>query len=128
MQAEMEYSALQSSMLNKAYSTLLDPLQRGIYMLNLEGDGIPEAASSADHEFLMELMEVNERVAKIQSDDELQDIDQQNQKVISNLSNLISAAFRSRDIKQAKALLIKLKYYKNIDDKIKEIRRKQMDK
>ena len=127
MQIEKEYSALQSALLNKAYSTLEDPLNRSIYLLNLEGHDIPEAVTSADPEFLMEIMEINEKVSNIQSGKELESIDSQNESVISDLCQKISDAFHVKDLLLAKSFIVKLKYYVSISDKIKEVKRKQTD-
>lgn len=49
--------------MNKAYKTLLTPLDRGEYILKQEGVEIPTDNSSLDKEFLMEMMERNEEVS-----------------------------------------------------------------
>lgn len=61
-QREKDLSESLSSLVNKAYSTLLNPLDRGIYMLKLHNVSIPEETTSLGPEFLMEIMELNEEI------------------------------------------------------------------
>jgi DnaJ-domain-containing protein 1 len=110
-QAEQRESERQSSMVNKAFETLRDPLLRGLYLvrtvhyrrqlpistqylcarpqskpvclyqrrtlptsrhllqLSLHGCHIDEAESSRDPAFLMEIMDVNERLEEANSDE-----------------------------------------------------------
>ena len=51
-----------SGRLNKANSTLKDPLARGLHMLELGGRKVTEHASISDPDFLMEIMELNEEI------------------------------------------------------------------
>lgn len=55
-------SADWSSLINKAYKTLLAPIDRAVYMLELRGVKIPEDNTAVDKEFLFEMMERNEEV------------------------------------------------------------------
>lgn len=59
---EQELSSEWSSLINKAYKTLHTPLERGEYLLKLEGVLISEDNSISDPEFLLEMMEKNEEV------------------------------------------------------------------
>ena len=52
-------------MVNKAYKTLSTPLERGEYLLKLNGVQLPEDNSTLDKEFLMEMMEKNEEVRSL---------------------------------------------------------------
>lgn len=49
-------------MINNAYKTLHTPLERGEYLLELEGIELPEDNTISDPEFLSEMMEQNEEV------------------------------------------------------------------
>jgi molecular chaperone HscB len=51
-----------SSLINKAYKILQSPLERGEYLLKLNGYELPEKNTIDDPEFLMEMMERNEQV------------------------------------------------------------------
>jgi DnaJ-domain-containing protein 1 len=61
-QTEQTLSADWSSLINKAYKTLLTPLERGEYLMKLQGIELPSENSSLDKSFLIEMMEKNEEV------------------------------------------------------------------
>ncbi|XP_034547939.1 iron-sulfur cluster co-chaperone protein HscB [Notolabrus celidotus] len=118
---EQEYSESQSALVNKAYKTLLKPLSRGLYMLELQGMRIEEGTDSgADSEFLMELMEINEAVDEAQSPEEANKIGQDMKEKLAELTGKIDAALLKGELQAAKALLAQMKYYANIDEKVKE--------
>lgn len=119
----------QSAYINKAYNTLLKPLSRGLYLLELHGDSVEESNTSVDPEFLMLMMEINEELSAHQHDVAVvKKIEQENAESCEKCINSISEAFKSKNIEEAKRLVIKLKYYTNIADKIKEIHRYKMDR
>jgi molecular chaperone HscB len=62
---EQQLSSEWSSLVNKAYKTLQAPLARGEYLLKLHGIKLPESNTIQDPEFLMEMMERNEKVRKL---------------------------------------------------------------
>jgi molecular chaperone HscB len=59
---EQKLSAEWSSLINKAYTIIQNPLKRGMYLLKSEGMTIPEENTITDTEFLMEMLERNEEV------------------------------------------------------------------
>lgn len=61
---EQNLSSEWSSLVNKAYRTLQDPLARGEYLLSLRGIKLSENITMDNPEFLMEMMEKNEAVIK----------------------------------------------------------------
>ncbi|CAC5408821.1 hscB [Mytilus coruscus] len=115
----------QSSLVNKAYSTLIKPLNRALYMLEQAGHPIEEQNSDVDQDFLMEIMEINEDIADADSLESLKPIEIVNKKRLEDNISKVSKAFHEGDITAAKQLIIKLKYFTNIDDKIKDIYRGQ---
>ncbi|XP_060574031.1 iron-sulfur cluster co-chaperone protein HscB-like [Ruditapes philippinarum] len=124
-QALAEY---QSAFVNKAYNTLLKPLSRGQYLLEIHGDPIEEANSAVDPNFLMEVMEINEDISEaVGNDKALNQLDDINNARMEKCIENVSSAFAANDIPKAKEFLIKLKYFSNIDGKIKEIYRRNMD-
>ncbi|XP_008283614.1 iron-sulfur cluster co-chaperone protein HscB [Stegastes partitus] len=118
---EQEYSESQSALVNKAYKTLLKPLSRGLYMLELQGMQLEEGTDSgADSHFLMELMEINEALDEAQTPEEANKIGQDTKGKLAELTEQIDAALRKGELQAAKALLGQMKYYANIDEKVKE--------
>lgn len=118
---EQEYSESQSALVNKAYKTLLKPLSRGLYMLELQGMQLEEGTDSgADSDFLMELMEINEALDEAQTPEDANKIGQDTKGKLAELTEQIDAALRKGELQAAKALLGQMKYYANIDEKVKE--------
>lgn len=118
---EQKYSEIQSALVNKAYKTLLKPLSRGLYMLELEGMRIEEGTDSgADSRFLMELMEINEALDEAQTPEAANKIGEDTKGKLADLTKAIDAALLKGELQAAKALLAQMKYYANIEEKVKE--------
>eukprot|EP00794_Sanderia_malayensis_P014038 gene14038-15497_t len=103
---EQQYSAEQSSLINKAYNTILDPLSRAAYLLELKGIKIEEKNMIQDPEFLMEVMEINEDLAEVNSKEDLDAILTNNNKSIDECITGISSAFGEGDNELAKELVV----------------------
>lgn len=71
-QDQQDLSQEYSSLINKALTTLTDPISRGRYMLTLSGmttqESDLEGSMTSDPEFLEEVMELNERLEEISSE------------------------------------------------------------
>lgn len=118
----------QSAFINKAYKTLMKPLTRGLYLLELKGDPLDEKNNAVDMNFLAEIMEMNEELMEASDHPEvIEDIEKTNSKRMEDCIKVVSDAFKVEDIPKAKEYLIKLRYFTNIDDKLKEIQRMHMD-
>lgn len=63
-ETEQNLSDEWSSLINKAYKILQSPLERGEYLLKLQGFELPEQNTIDDPEFLMDMMERNEEVCR----------------------------------------------------------------
>ncbi|EDO47472.1 predicted protein [Nematostella vectensis] len=123
LQAEEEqnFSALQSSVVNQAYRTLLKPLSRGLYLLKIHGESIEEGdISSCNAKFLMEIMEINEKIEDASNDKNIQVIEDENNAKIQRCTHDVAEAFEEGNIMAAKEHLCKLKYYTNISNQIKD--------
>ncbi|KAF9201884.1 hypothetical protein BGZ49_007923 [Haplosporangium sp. Z 27] len=64
----------QSSLANKAYSTLKSPLSRANYILDILGSPIQEAESLDEPELLMEVMEARELLEDAQTQEEVEEL------------------------------------------------------
>ncbi|XP_053558053.1 iron-sulfur cluster co-chaperone protein HscB [Bombina bombina] len=121
-QSEQEISENQSSLVNKAYNTLLSPLSRGIYLLSLNGITFKDGAESGDvdTEFLFEILEINEDLNEVSTDSEIEEIGKDVQDKLDILTEDVRNAFHEGDFQEAKFLLEKMKYYSNILDQVKK--------
>jgi len=75
-------------------------------------------------EFFDEILEVNEAISDADSPDVVAVIGAENQTKIDNLVHRISEAFRQSDHAVAKDLLLRLKYYSNVAEKINNVLQK----
>ncbi|XP_026178471.1 iron-sulfur cluster co-chaperone protein HscB [Mastacembelus armatus] len=118
---EQEYSESQSALVNKAYKTLLKPLSRGVYMLKLQGMHIEDGTESGtESEFLIKLMEINEALHEAQTPEEANQIGQDTKGKLTDLTEQIDTALRQGELHAAKALLVQMKYYANVEEKVKK--------
>lgn len=118
---EKDFSIQHSSLVNRAYRMLAKPLTRGLYMLRLSEEDL-EKETQIDLEFLDDVMEINEAIIEADSIETIVKLEIENQRVIDQLVRQISKAFEEDDKTLAKICLVKLKYYSNIDDKIKDFK------
>lgn len=116
---EKQLSEDQSSKVNEAYNTLLKPLSRGIYLLNLFGEQITEReATSMDAELLEDIMEQYEEISSSDKN-KVKEIETENKVSLEKCIKDISSAFAKGDITTARQEIIKLKYYSNMAEYIK---------
>ncbi|KAI7847566.1 Co-chaperone HscB, C-terminal oligomerization domain-containing protein [Circinella umbellata] len=111
---EHEYAQLQSSLLNKAYGTLKDPLARARYMLELENVEVSESDSLHEPELLMEVMELREELDEVTNEEELDQVKQTNDAKYEETVKNLSEAFKSKNLDHAKELMIQLQYWETI--------------
>lgn len=110
-----------SSLLNRAYNTLLTPMARAEYLLKLKGQKVEESETVNNPKFLMEIMELNEKVEEAGTDvDKLKILDKENKEVLEQLSNEITQHFKTDDIEKAKEKITKMKYFNSVCDRINE--------
>jgi len=119
-QTEKGFSLQHSAIVNHAYNTLQKPLARGLYMLQLTEDDLEHEVQIAVSEFLQEILEVNEAILEADSPDVVAVIGAENQTKIDDLVRRISDSFKQNDHVLAKELLLRLKYYTNVAEKIRD--------
>lgn len=87
LQKEKQFSETLSSLVNNAYSTLIHPLKRGLYMLKLNDITISEETDNMNAEFLMEIMEKNEEIEDVGDDvKKIKKLVQENEIMLNNLT------------------------------------------
>lgn len=120
---EKQISESLSALLNKAYTTLTHPLKRGLYILQLKGISIPEGTTNLNPEFLMEIMERNEEVESASNDKEKTiHLMEENKQILQELSKKVADAFDNNDMEKAKEVLVKMKYYASIENRLKALK------
>ncbi|KAH1180148.1 iron-sulfur cluster co-chaperone protein HscB isoform X2 [Mauremys mutica] len=119
-QKERDFSEQHSSLVNRAYQTLLSPLRRGLYLLELNGVELAKGTDSdIDVEFLKEIMEINETLAEPNNEAKIEEIESFIAVKREELTKDVSKAFERDDLQEAKKLLAKMKYFENLEDKVK---------
>ncbi|CAG7730343.1 unnamed protein product [Allacma fusca] len=120
---EQELSESLSSLVNKAYSTLQNPIERAQYMLERRGinSEMLETKMTTDVEFLMEVMELNERLDEIEDSKDWAEFRRENNEKILELNGKLEDAFEKENIDEAMLILAKMKYYGNLQDKLKKL-------
>lgn len=117
---EQSLSELQSSLVNKAYQTLRSPLSRGLYLLELSGLELEQGTDpTAEPAFLSHIMELNERLAQAGDEAGLEDLQAHLAAEQEELTEAVGRAFDQGDLQKAKQLLAKMKYFANLEDKVK---------
>ncbi|KAG0355185.1 hypothetical protein BG005_005897 [Podila minutissima] len=114
------YAQQQSTLANKAYATLKEPLSRANYLLDLSHAPIHESESLDNPELLMEVMEARELLEDAQTEAEVQDLKDVNDARVLETCQGLSDAFKERDLETAKELAIKLQYWIRIRNVIRD--------
>ncbi|XP_025077042.1 iron-sulfur cluster co-chaperone protein HscB, mitochondrial-like [Pomacea canaliculata] len=122
---EQELAEQQSAFLNKAYFSLLKPLPRAQYLLSLYGFDIEEGSTEMNPDFLMEVLDLNERIGE-STTGEMENIENEIVSKIQEYTKQLSDAFSSGDIIKARDITSRLKYYDNVEAKIKAFYRDRM--
>lgn len=115
------FSETNSRLINQAYRTLQNPLQRGLHVLELKNSPLHENQLDVSSDVLMEVYETNEELADIQDPTRLAKIKADNDKKTADLVRQVSTAFRENRVDDAKKLLAKMKYYTTIEERIRLI-------
>lgn len=114
-----------SAYINSAYKTLKDPLSRSQYLLSLRGidvtgdEGTMFAGESAGGELLMEVMEANEEIDAAESQEEIDALKRTNDERTEQTIKALEEAWKADDIEAAKRETVKLRYWVNIGETLK---------
>ncbi|XP_032954464.1 iron-sulfur cluster co-chaperone protein HscB isoform X5 [Rhinolophus ferrumequinum] len=72
-----------------------------------------------DREFLMEIMDINEKLAEAQNEAAMKEIESIVRAKQKELTDSVSRAFEQDDFEKAKEMLTKMRYFSNVEEKIK---------
>jgi molecular chaperone HscB len=115
----------ESSYINKAYTTLRDPLQRAQYLLSLRGidvAGDERTIFEDDGErggLLMEVMEANEQIDEAESEGDLEPLKKRNDERVAESVKALEEAFAKDDVEVATKETVRLRYWVNIGETLK---------
>ncbi|BFZ55102.1 molecular chaperone [Savitreella phatthalungensis] len=109
-----------SGQLNKAYSTLRDPLRRAEYLLERSDKQISEESKLIDPDVLSDVMEAREAVEDTSVPAELEDLLQVYQKRSQEEIRTLESAFAQNKLDMARGAAVRLKYWTNIERAIIE--------
>ena len=124
---ERRISMQQAAQVNEAYEVLKDPLKRGRYLLELHGHEIRDGdGSHQDPAFLMQQIELREVLAGIRGqEDPLRALDLFAQDIRSHYEALESALGEaidgSADFAKALTLVLRMQYYKRLQEEVREL-------
>lgn len=116
---EQQLSADWSSLVNRAYKTLLAPIKRGEYILRQHGIEVPEGNTSVASTFLMEMMERNEEVDDASGADELLTLLARARDDLRTVVGKLDAALHGGHLETALADVIELRYLVSLESSIK---------
>lgn len=119
-----KYDDSQSSLLNKAYSTLKSSLLRSQHILALNGidlskDEVSKEYSLKDRELLFEILDIHENLENVNNENELEPVKQENDERIEKSEDTLNELFNNKDYENAAVETIRLRYWWNIDNAIK---------
>lgn len=115
-----------SARINEAYKTLSSPLLRAQYLLSLRGENthLEEASQlgegHGDQELLLEVLELRERIEELQTEEEVEEMRAENESRIEECVGALEEAFRDDDLGRAKREAVRLRYWVNVQDVLRE--------
>lgn len=105
-----EEAARKSMLINDAYDTLKNPLERAKHLLELQGTFIDDETNPPPA-LLMEIMELRERITEAQHDGRvLLAMVEEVKQLAGDCSSALTAAFNAGDYTQAEAETLRLAY------------------
>ena len=118
---ELKHSENWSSLVNEAYGTLLDPMSRALYLLELFGNPLLEGEQPVlDPEFLMDIMELNEEIEEAQCKEDVIDFRDKIRTELDRLHEELKVEFAEENVNSAKIVVAKMQYHHNLRYKIKD--------
>ncbi|EPS40957.1 hypothetical protein H072_5116 [Dactylellina haptotyla CBS 200.50] len=117
--SERKKAETASAQLNKAYTTLLDPLKRAEYLLTLRGYIDPssdETQKLEDHELIMQVLEANEVLEAAEKEEDLEELKGVNTKRVEESVKLIGELFERDELERVRVEVMRLRYWTNVGE------------
>lgn len=112
---EQAAAATTSSLINKAYETLRDPLARACYLLELHGGSAPGEEDFFDNPELLEaVMTTREELDEAATEDALKAVIDENQVRYEETVRALGEAFAKLDLDEGRKKTTELRYWANI--------------
>ena len=120
---------MQSSLINKAYRILESPIRRAVYFCELNNHRYEKEATHSEsdedkQQILMEVFELNQAIDEIEYPEQVEKLEKDLEKILSPLEKELESAFKAKNFKLAIKLVDKLNYFKNIDERLKDLKLK----
>lgn len=115
---EQEYSTSQSALVNEAYQTLADPVQRGLHLLQINGYDIDESTIHNDMAMLNDVFELNFEVDETEDKQHLDDLLHRVKERIHKIITDVEKNFQEERYTDARDGLLTVKYLYNVKNKI----------
>ncbi len=124
-EAERRLSVQMAARINEAYQVLKDPLSRGRYLLELHGVALDDADTAFDGAFLMEQMELRERLADVKNSADpvsqlrniADDIAAHDKSLITQMADLLNEA-SAESLQQARDVSRKLQFFRRLNEEV----------
>jgi len=124
-ETERRLSMQMAARINEGYQVLKDPLERGRYLLELQGIELDDTSAAMDNTFLMEQIELRERLGEIKGSDnqhqKLQkitsDINARAGEIVGNMSSLFIKN-NMEALMQVRDLTRRLQFFRRLKDEV----------
>lgn len=109
---------------------LSSAIGRGLYILELEKidyerESVTVNESESDRtNILMHVLQLNEIIDEIEKPSEVEQLEAKLKEIIKPLEKEVENAFAHKNFTQMVELISKMKYYKNIDERLKDLKLK----
>ena len=124
-EAERRFSVQMAARVNEGYRTLKDPLARARHMLEVMGIELNDMDTAFDGDFLMQQMDLRERLAKVKASVEphqqLQTIVQDINAFAKSLSEEMAKFLQAVDnesLQQARIITRKLQFFRRLNEEV----------
>lgn len=110
---QQQEAVLATAHINTAYQSLLDPVKRASYLLELQGQAVNLSTSIADHDFLMSQLELREQLDEAETPQQLEALRLEVQEWLESLAREFALDYADEDWLEARDTVRKLHFMAN---------------